>query len=227
MNSSALRTRRGLLAKGLGGFFLLMALGAWALASPVGASPDEDYHLVSIWCGQGLRDGVCEAAHIPEARTIPHVLLESPCYNFVPEVSAVCQAEEYAVASEDLVPTERGNFVGDYPPVFYAAMSVFVGDDISVSVVLIRLVNALVFVLVLGAVYAASTPGLRRALLLGVAVTAVPLAMFLIPSVNPSSWAILAVPSLLVAILGYVTTEDRRRRWVLGALAALAAAGPE
>ncbi|WP_258726404.1 DUF2142 domain-containing protein [Cellulomonas sp. NS3] len=222
MNLGALRSRHGLLAKGLGALFLLMALGTWAVASPVGASPDEDYHLVSIWCGQGLRDGVCEAADIPQARTIPHALLESPCYNFHPETSAQCQAAKYAVDVQEMVPTERGNFVGDYPPVFYAAMSVFVGDDISLSVIVIRLVNALVFVLVLGAVYVASVPGLRRALLLGTAVTAVPLGMFLVPSANPSSWAILAVPSLLVAVLGYVTTDERRRRWLLGGLAALA-----
>jgi len=38
---------------------VLVALGAWSVASPVGASPDEDYHLVSIWCSHGERPGLC------------------------------------------------------------------------------------------------------------------------------------------------------------------------
>ena len=38
-------------------FFVTCA--GWALASPVGAAPDDDYHLASIWCAQGEREGVC------------------------------------------------------------------------------------------------------------------------------------------------------------------------
>ena len=30
------------------------ALAGWSLASPAGSSPDDDYHLASIWCAQGL-----------------------------------------------------------------------------------------------------------------------------------------------------------------------------
>ena len=36
---------------------LFVALGSWVLASPVGSSPDDDYHMASIWCGQGVREG--------------------------------------------------------------------------------------------------------------------------------------------------------------------------
>ena len=32
---------------------LLFALAAWAVASPVGAAPDDDFHLASIWCATG------------------------------------------------------------------------------------------------------------------------------------------------------------------------------
>ncbi|QIM19287.1 hypothetical protein G7066_13215 [Leucobacter coleopterorum] len=35
----------------------LVTFGAWALSSPIGATPDEDFHLASIWCGSGEREG--------------------------------------------------------------------------------------------------------------------------------------------------------------------------
>ena len=32
----------------------------WAFAAPIGAGADADFHLSSIWCGQGERQGLCE-----------------------------------------------------------------------------------------------------------------------------------------------------------------------
>ncbi|QGQ18886.1 DUF2142 domain-containing protein [Cellulomonas sp. JZ18] len=200
---------------------LLVALLGWALASPVGATPDEDYHLASIWCGQGERDGLCEAGDGETSREVQQRLLSSPCYAFEPAESAACQGP---VMTEDteLVDSERGNFVGAYPPVFYFVMSIFVGDEVADSVLVMRAVNALLVVLLVAAVWLASPPGLRGGLVGGAVVTAVPLGMFLLPSVNPSSWALLSAMTLPVAVLGYITTADRRRRWVLGVLAAVA-----
>src|SRR4051794_13144876 len=75
----------------------LVALGAWALSSPVGASPDEDYHLTSIWCGQGIEAGQCEAADAPSNRKIPASLLYGPkCFAFHPETSAQCQSRWFS-----------------------------------------------------------------------------------------------------------------------------------
>ena len=31
----------------------ILALACWALASPVGSSPDDNFHLASIWCAGG------------------------------------------------------------------------------------------------------------------------------------------------------------------------------
>jgi hypothetical protein len=215
-------TRSGSLAKVLGALAILVALGSWALASPVGASPDEDYHLNSTWCGQGVREGVCESGESSADRRVPAALTQSAeCYNFDPQTSASCQGQGFTDDEQQLVLSDRGNFVGDYPPVFYFFTSWFVGDDISVSVIAMRLANALLFVLTVGATYLASAPGLRRALVGGFAITAVPLVMFLIPSINPSAWAVLGVGTVMVAVLGYLTAETRGRRLVLAALAAL------
>lgn len=49
----------------------------------------------------------------------------------------------------------------------------------------------------------------------------VPLGMFLISSVNPSSWAILSAFALWHALVGYFEATDRRRRIAFGAIATL------
>lgn len=213
--------RRHLVQSGLGALAVLVALIAWAVASPLGATPDEEYHLSSIWCGQGQTAETCERGEEPGTRVVPEPLLAAPCFAFDAETSASCQADSFYVDDPRMVETTRGNFVGDYPPVFYFVMNTFVGPDATASVMAMRVVNALLTVLLVGGVALASPPGLRRALLVGTAVTAVPLGVFLLPSVNPSSWALISGATFLVSVVGYVTAQDRRRRLTLGALAAL------
>jgi hypothetical protein len=200
-----------------------VALGAWALASPVGASPDDDYHLVSIWCGAGEREGLCEtpAGAKPggDTRMVPDDLFrESICYAFKPTVSASCQN---GLEGGRLTETDRGNFEGDYPPVFYGAMSIFAGENIQVSVLIMRFANAALFVGLLS-VLTWLTPAPRRsALVLPVVVTVVPLGMFIISSINASSWALLSAATLWVSLNNYFEASGRRR-WVFAALAGLA-----
>ncbi len=205
----------------LGAIAIFVSLAAWALASPVGSSPDEDFHLISSWCGQGLRSGVCEPGTDAATRSVPKVLEESPCFAFKPQVSAACQSTGYASSDKSFAVTARGNFTGTYPPVFYFVESLFVGNDITRSVIAMRIANAALFVILIGTVYATSTPGLRRPLILGASVTMVPLGMFLVPSINPSGWAVLSAITLAVSVLGYLTAQDRPRRIVLAILSAV------
>src|SRR5690554_6631409 len=103
---------------------LLIALVSWGFASPVGASPDDDYHMASIWCGGGT-DELCQEGDAPGKMRVPETLIASSgCFAFQPESSATCAVEP----SMELISTDRGNFVGGYPPVFYWAMSAFSGE---------------------------------------------------------------------------------------------------
>jgi hypothetical protein len=197
---------------------VLLALGSWAMASPVGASPDEDYHLVSIWCSHGERPGLCEAPTADSA-LVPARFLQSNCFAFHPEVSAACTRQ---VADDVMVRSGRGNFAGVYPPVFYWVDGIFAGHDFDTSVIVMRIVNAMLFLAVFTAVYLLLPAGLRRAQMLGTLLTVVPLGLFLIPSINPSSWALLSAATFVTSLLGYLTVEDRRRRIALGGLAGLA-----
>src|SRR5664279_858668 len=117
----------------------LIALSAWALASPMGASPDDDYHLVSIWCSTG-DEAYCQPGSVEKSRFVPEAVLESACYATHSSRSAACQ-NSLDFETDALVETDRGNFVGAYPPVYYSVMSVFVGGDALISVMLMRLFN--------------------------------------------------------------------------------------
>ncbi|TAM71920.1 MAG: DUF2142 domain-containing protein [Microbacteriaceae bacterium] len=206
----------------------LIALMAWAFASPMGSSPDDDFHLVSIWCGQGIRPGICEAAPSPAERTVPQAILAAPaCFENKPKVSAACQYRSLDFAPGAMTTTERGNFSNNYPPLYYAAMSVFVGHDILTSVLVMRLVNVLLFVGLTAALFALLPPHRRPTLLWAWLVTLVPLGLFLVASNNPSSWAITGIGSAWLALLGYFESTGWRKA-ALGSVftcAALMAAG--
>ncbi len=196
----------------------VISLFAWALASPIGAGPDDDFHLVSTWCA--VVDGTnCEPGVSADTRIVPETILESPCFAGEPDQSAACQ-EDFDLTGTDMELTDRGNFVGSYPPVYYWVMHAFVGNDIGTSVVIMRLVNVLLFVGLTSALFWLLPIARRQTLILMWTITTVPLGMFLIASNNPSGWAIVGVGTTWLALLGYLETTGWRR-WVLGGIAAV------
>lgn len=185
---------------------MFVALMAWAVSSPVGSSPDEEYHLVSAWCGLGERPGLCEEAGSADQRRVPEALVVAPCFAYHPDRNGSCP-----LPMGTLVTTDRGNFSGQYPPVFYAAMSLMAGSDVVASVIAMRLVNAGLFVALLGALVAALPRRLRPHALWPVAVVIVPLGMFIVPSINPSSWAVTSACGVWLAVYGFLDQPGRRR----------------
>jgi hypothetical protein len=200
---------------------LLTFLGAWALSSPVGSSPDEDYHLASIWCAQGDREGACEVPTGEQSVMIPPQVRNAPCFAFDGAISGACQSPDQVFDDEELVETERGNFgahAGSYPPGFYNVMSVFVGPDVERSVLVMRMVNVLLAVAMIGLTYVGSEGRARRALVATSVVTLVPLGVFIVPSVNPSSWAVVSALTLFFGIYGFLASTRRWRTVLLGAV---------
>jgi hypothetical protein len=190
----------------------LVALGSWGISSAVGSSPDDDFHLASIWCGDGYRDGLCAAGDAPDEREVAADLSLAPgCYAYQAEVSASCQGEDFGENPDETVSTPRGNFEGLYPPVFYAITGLFASSNIEAAVVAIRVFNAALFIAFATAAFLLIPHRLRPALLGGIVLTIVPLGMFIVPSTNPSSWALLSAGVLWVTTLGYFETTGRRR----------------
>lgn len=192
----------------------LLALSAWAFASPVGAGPDDDYHLISTWCANG-GGPECQPGSESTNRSMDAAFRDLICYAGKQDVSAECQIE--ALNAEGRFETDRGNFAGEYPPVYYAVMNIFAGPDIQVSALVMRLVNAVIFVGLTTALFVLLPIARRSTVLWGWLVAVVPLGIFLIPSNNPSGWAVTGVGTAFLALLGWFEA-DGRRRWALGAL---------
>lgn len=194
----------------------------WAIASPVGSSPDDDFHLASIWCGLGDRPALCESVpgH-PNERAVPYGVAHVMCTPYYPLYTDKCAAFP-TVSRTSLVATDRGNFIGAYPPVYYAFMSIFASPHVEASAIVMRLVNVLLFVGITSLLYFLLAPRRRRTLIWMWAIGIVPLGVFLIGSNNPSAWAIISSGSLWIALVGYFESRGRRQIY-LGLVAAIVA----
>lgn len=190
---------------------LALVLVGWGFASPIGASPDEDFHLNSINCVAEERTGACDPSPSPGAWLVPEALANEPCYAFDATESAACFIE--ALDSSPSVESTRGNFAGSYPPVFYAVMSAFVSDDLEASVAAMRIANAVIATALMAALVALLPLRARPVVILAALTTVIPLGLFLIPSINPSSWAVVGVFTTWSALYGVFVTESAARRW--------------
>lgn len=218
--------RRVFRAIWLAPLLMFVALGAWAFASPVGAAPDDDYHLVSIWCANGQNEH-CAEGDTAHDRTVTTALSKLHCYAYDDQKSAGCQKDVIETLSNEKTVTQRGNFSGEYPPFYYSVMGLFAGADIITSAVVMRLLNVLLFVALTTTLFALLPSNRRGNLGLGWLITLVPLGTFLIASNNPSGWGISGVGSGWLALLGYFETAGRRKLalGIVFALSVLIASG--
>jgi hypothetical protein len=192
---------------------------AWALSSPVASSPDDDFHLASIWCGSGI-DNLCQQGPEVEKRVVPEALLSSSCFAPDQRISASCQDSSVELNEGIFVTTQRGNFLGDYPPVYYFVLSTFAGKNIVSSVLLMRLFNSILFVGLAVVTFFVVSRQLRMPMIAGIVITMVPLAAFIVPSTNPSSWAVISAALLWPNLVTYFTASGTRR-WIALVLAIL------
>lgn len=197
---------------------LMATLVSWSFASPVGASPDEDYHLVSIWCASDGIPGMCEQLESPAERKVNLGLIEAACFAQQPTVSANCQQKNGVFEETELVNSSRGNFLGNYPDLFYASLHTFATNDIQQSVVSMRIFNAALFVILVSFLWMLLPTSSRFSLYFTIVLTIVPLGLFLIPSINPSSWAVTGAIVAFFGTTGLLLRRDKLR-FLAGALA--------
>lgn len=213
--ASALRSRFRLIA--LAPVLVLVAVGAWAFASPAGSAPDDEFHLASIWCANDARTDLCKPGTKEGERYLSPALVHVSCYAYDPTHTPVCQDQFLTEPEEPTELTARGSFENNYPPLYYGFMNLFASNDMQVSAVIMRLVNALLFVGISTALYLLLPVRRRPTLVWTFLVTMVPLGLFVLASDNPSSWSIIGVGMSWLALVGFFETAGRRRI-ALGAL---------
>ena len=194
---------------------------AWAISSPIGSSPDEDAHLASIWCPPPVETSGCQVQVNAQGTTTVtlhiRVFAAPRCYAYHPDNSAACI---WAVPADTTGNDGRFDRGGD-PGGFYHVMHLFAGNDPYSSVYAMRAFNVAVAILMGALLVTAATRPTRRILAYAVASTYVPMGMFIVPSANPSSWAVIGVTTAAFALHSYWIAEARSRVIVNGALCAV------
>lgn len=203
-----------------------VVLLCWAFASPVGSSPDDDFHIANIYCLSDETSCRSNDAVWPEGqpgwpkdpldrRQEPWSSLQEvypdlwsfpsprrlPCYVLNGTSDYFPDPAEPAdcLSAEDQQsnsPQSVDN-VYYYPNVNYRFLSLFTQDTIRESVAVWRVVVALVSVLMAGLSIGLSHRRWRRPLLLTWVICSVPLGAFLLASHNPSAWAIVGTMAMV------------------------------
>jgi hypothetical protein len=214
-------------------WFLIVVAGvvsftAWALASPIGAPPDGDFHMASIWCAQGDRLGMCKVEKVKDSNQVelltPRTFsrYQNPyghfCYVGNSGASAGCTNIVDETSVTELIASGRIFPVDQISSPFYDFNSRLSSRNIETSAFKIRFANVLFFV-GLASLLLTMFRKYRVASLLAFLVGLGPWGSFLISSIHPSSWTITLLPLFLVCLFVVI----REKSIVLRIFAGLAA----
>ena len=207
---------------------LMVSLGAWALASPVGSDPDGQFHLTSIWCGSGYSEGRCQAPTeasvnlIPKAVQVPAaVALAGTCNIAKPDYSATCAYGE--LYYDSMLETQTNNEGRLYPNVYYFVASKLVGHDVVRSAISIRFLNILLFAILIIGIWKLTPRDIRDGVSLTLATFLLPLGAFLVASNNGSSWTITGTGFYWAFLVVYLGSSERKIWISAGVLSAMSA----
>lgn len=164
--------------------FILMwfSLAGWAFVSPVGASPDEDFHQTMIYCAATNND---------PSHCSPEGVRKGSCFSMNPAVSASCSKD-----AELKMPAATRTDWSTVLPLYHKTFSWVVGEDLGTTTIRVRLLNVTLAVVAAFMSIGLSIPSLRRPVAISWLVTSVPVGNYFIASINSSSWAIISVASI-------------------------------
>jgi hypothetical protein len=211
----------------VGGFLAAaIVLVGWLLSSPPGSSPDDGYHLASIWCSRGYVDGFClenPGAASPEERAlVPFAIKGVSCYAYDPTASAACTLEVLSTSPNQYTASSGGNITGERAPLYYWTMHAFVSEDIPAALARIRLANVAILLAMLAATMAVATAPIRRAVALTWLLASLPLGLFIVTSANTGAWGLIGLGTFWANAVSIRSAPSRLRK---AAAALLAVAG--
>ncbi|WP_083940746.1 DUF2142 domain-containing protein [Schaalia vaccimaxillae] len=199
---------------------LLVTGAAWVIASPVGASPDDDYHLDSIWCPHPVSDS-CPTRTVNGVTEIQVPLPignNSPCYAFKPEESAACSSK----FAEDETRWATRYDDGAYPTGYYRFHHFLTDSEVRESVLIMRTANVLIAIALLGVIGCLLPKVFRHHYAFALMASWIPMGIYFISSNNPSSWSITGTIATAAGMFGSIHSHGIRR-WLLFAAAIVGA----
>ena len=193
---------------------LMLVLFGWSISSPIGSSPDEAFHISSIWCPTSAPSANCIEASETETREkliyLPFVI--DTCFNASLATSSACSSTGRPTSQ-----LNRANSTLN-PPGFYQVMHRLVTSDPTTSIVIMRISNSLIAVFCFAMVLKLSNRKIRTAFIVSWFVTLSPRGISLIASVNPSSWAIIAGTTNWAFLLTIITAPRKSSKQLLAGM---------
>jgi len=196
---------------------------AWGLSSPVGSSPDDDFHLPSIWCAPTAPDDLCRDLGPSSRDGFRRVEVSASlgpdvaCYRYQMFESAGCQR----LGTSDVIETTANDDL--YPGGYYFLMGSFAREGVAQSVVLMRLINFVVCVALLVASALLAPARIRRSAAVALIATSVPMTLFLFSSTNPSGVVIASSSAIWMMLHALLEPAERRARVLQVAVLVVAA----
>ena len=195
----------------IAGAALFITLICWSLSSPINSHQDEKFHLASIWCADGFDDR-CEYQGLSE-NSLDVVLLktnlctpantEQTMYKrlLVSRTTGDCKFK-YKINEPLKTMNVSPNFFyetntqisawvlpGHTPTAYYKFMNKFEGKNAERSVIRFRILNSLLFVMLMMILLCVGTKTIRETTSIGLFFTLIPHGLFLISSVSNTSWS--------------------------------------
>lgn len=202
----------------------MLVLGGWTMGAPHGSSPDDSYHLASIWCAEGPVDGRCLAdPSAPDRRVlVPKPLVDLTCFAGEGTRSAACAPVDLSVEADVYIPSPS-NVARERPNGYYWVAGKLIGEELAASIARIRIANGALFLLMVALTAWLAPLQLRRAVLLSSVVASVPLGLFLITSVNSAAWGLAGLTTFWANTITASSPGAPRRRVAAAALAVVGA----
>lgn len=204
------------------GFFVTLTV--WGFASPPGSAPDDDFHLPSIWCANGFVEGLCDPEFEGDGfgQTPEPLAPVAICFAFKPDVSAACQAQMFDWNDKNLRGS-RTNEEGRFPNGFYRTMHALISENTLISAMSMRVFNSALAVIVFFLSLLVVRNNLKTPFVMAWLGSTIPLALFTIPSTNPSSWTIIGLGSYWAVLIAFLQETNKQRKIFAGFMMAFTA----
>ncbi|MFB2557317.1 DUF2142 domain-containing protein [Herbiconiux liangxiaofengii] len=208
-------------------WFLIAALSSlWALATPIGGSPDEPAHVVkaaSVVRGQLLPTEMIAAGGVLEVPAAFDHEYSQGCFAFFADVPASCAPP---LQGDPAALVESHSSASLYNPVYYALVGwpSLIAPDV-VGIYAMRIVSAvLCSFFVASAFWLIASWQTRRLPSLGVLIGLTPIVVYLMGTVNPNALEFSGGLALFVAMVSITSDPGAKRFGPALAIAVVAAA---
>ena len=168
-------------------FLLLVVMTCWSLSNPLGSTSDEDFQLGSIWCANGLSDRCLEFTSAGINNAYNGALTDIDRSSCLFSITSELKSCDSNIIERTQINT------GSYPNSYYRIMNLLLPLGNSLSVLIMRILNATIFVVLLAIQLSLSNKHRRSSLLTSFTFTLFPMGVFLIASIHPSGWALTGV----------------------------------